>query len=250
MNSILKTKYYNLYCKSGIRTEYKVKKMNVKIEKSWAKLLKNEFEQGYFTDLSEKVKQEYQTQTIYPPGSKIFNAFNACSVENVKVVLLGQDPYHGTNQANGLSFSVEKTEKIPPSLVNIYREVCTDLGFHYPEHGDLTSWAEQGVLLLNASLTVRSGEAASHKSLGWMKFTDAVIKQLNEECEHIVFLLWGGFAKGKAKFIDKSKHLVLESGHPSPLSANRGYWFGNKHFSQTNNYLINHGKTPIDWQIF
>lgn len=228
----------------------KLNKMEVKIEKSWARLLNQEFEKPYFLNLVNTVKTEYASNIVYPPGAKIFNAFKACPVDQCKVVIIGQDPYHGPNQANGLSFSVEKTEKIPPSLVNIYKEICADLGFHYPKHGDLTTWAEQGVLLLNASLTVRQGEAASHKGLGWMKFTDEVIRQISANNEKVVFMLWGGFSKGKAKLIDKSKHLILESGHPSPLSANRGYWFGNKHFSKANTYLIQHGKAPIDWQIF
>lgn len=224
-------------------------KMQVKIEKSWADLLSPEFESDYFQELSQKVKSEYQNSTVFPPGSLVFNAFNACSVDNCKVVIIGQDPYHGDNQANGLSFSVSKSVAIPPSLVNIYKEISKDLGFDMPIHGDLTPWANQGVLLLNASLTVRKAEAASHKSLGWQKFTNQVIKRLSDEKEHLVFLLWGGFAKGKIKFIDQSKHLILESGHPSPLSANRGYWFGNKHFSKTNTYLIQQKKQPIDWQI-
>ncbi|MGB0427479.1 MAG: uracil-DNA glycosylase [Flavobacteriales bacterium] len=223
--------------------------MQVKIEKSWADLLSPEFESDYFQELSQKVKSEYQNSTVFPPGSLVFNAFNACSVDNCKVVIIGQDPYHGDNQANGLSFSVSKSVAIPPSLVNIYKEISKDLGFDMPIHGDLTPWANQGVLLLNASLTVRKAEAASHKSLGWQKFTNQVIKRLSDEKEHLVFLLWGGFAKGKIKFIDQSKHLILESGHPSPLSANRGYWFGNKHFSKTNTYLIQQKKQPIDWQI-
>jgi uracil-DNA glycosylase len=223
--------------------------MDVKIEKTWQNFLKEEFCKPYFIELTEKVKDEYVNHTIYPSGKDIFKAFDLCSLDNCKIILLGQDPYHGPNQAHGLSFSVPKTEKIPPSLDNIYKEICTDLGFDYPEHGNLESWAKQGVLLLNAGLTVRQGEAASHAKIGWQTFTDNVIKKLSNEKENLVFLLWGGFAKKKAKLIDPNKHLILQTGHPSPLSANRGYWFGNKHFSLANAYLIRKNLEPINWQI-
>ncbi|MCT4663680.1 MAG: uracil-DNA glycosylase [Flavobacteriales bacterium] len=223
--------------------------MDVKIENSWRTQIGEEFKKEYFIELVDKIKEEYHNYTVYPKGSDIFRAFDLCTFDQCKVVIIGQDPYHGPKQANGLCFSVHEDVAIPPSLVNIYKEISKDLGFDYPEHGDISAWAKEGVLLLNATLTVRAGEAASHSKLGWQKFTDAVIKKISEEKEDVVFLLWGGFAKKKAKLIDSSKHLILTSGHPSPLSANRGYWFGNKHFSKVNDFLIQKGKKPINWQI-
>ena len=209
--------------------------------------MKEEFEKEYFQKLIDFVKQEYQTHTCFPKGKQIFSAFDFCPIENLKVVLLGQDPYHGDNQANGLCFSVNDGIAHPPSLVNIFREIETDLGIPYPQSGNLERWAKQGVLLLNATLTVRKGEAGSHQNRGWETFTDAVIKIISQNCNRVVFLLWGGYAKKKASLIDASKHCILSSGHPSPLSANRGYWFGNKHFSQVNTYLNSIDKTPIIW---
>ena len=199
--------------------------------------------------MTDKVKKEYNNYTCYPPGNKIFNAFDACPFEKLKVVIIGQDPYHGPRQANGLCFSVHDGIQHPPSLVNIFKEIENDLGLPYPSSGDLTKWAEQGVLLLNATLTVRQAQAASHQGLGWENFTDAVIQKISREKDFVIFLLWGGFAKKKVKLIDTKKHQVLTSGHPSPLSANRGYWFGNNHFSKTNELLENAGETAIDWKI-
>ena len=193
------------------------------------------------------LKSEYETYPCYPTQSDVFNAFEQCPYENVKVVLLGQDPYHGSGQAHGLAFSVPDGIKHPPSLVNIFKEISQDLGTPYPESGNLERWARQGVLLLNASLTVREGEAGSHQKKGWETFTDSVIQTLSEDREDLVFLLWGGFAKQKVKLINANKHLILTTGHPSPLSANRGYWFGNKHFTHCNTYLSENGKTPIVW---
>ena len=221
--------------------------MNVKIEPSWHEHLQQEFEQPYFAQLTDFVRQEYTTQTCYPPGSLIFNAFNLCPFDKVKVVIIGQDPYHEPRQAQGLSFSVADGVPFPPSLQNIFKEIQNDLGKPIPTSGDLTRWAKQGVLLLNATLTVRAHQAASHQRKGWETFTDAVIKVLNERCEHLVFILWGGYARSKAALIHRDRHLVLESVHPSPLSANRGGWFGNHHFSQCNAYLCQHGITPIAW---
>ena len=222
--------------------------MNVRISPSWNALLSSEFEKPYFQALTAFVKKEYSEHTCYPKGKEIFAAFDKCPVENLKVVLLGQDPYHGEGQANGLSFSVRDGIAHPPSLVNIFREIEEDLKLPYPESGNLSRWAEQGVLLLNATLTVRANTAGSHQGQGWETFTDAVIKSISDNCQHIVFLLWGGFAKKKMALIDTQKHCVLSSGHPSPLSANRGYWFGNKHFSKTNAYLTSVGKQAIDWK--
>ena len=222
--------------------------MNVRISPSWNALLSSEFEKPYFQALTAFVKKEYSEHTCYPKGKEIFAAFDQCPVENLKVVLLGQDPYHGEGQANGLSFSVRDGIAHPPSLVNIFREIQEDLKLPYPESGNLSRWAEQGVLLLNATLTVRANTAGSHQGQGWETFTDAVIKSISDNCQHIVFLLWGGFAKKKIALIDTQKHCVLASGHPSPLSANRGYWFGNKHFSKTNEYLTSVGKENIDWK--
>jgi len=221
--------------------------MQVKIADSWKKILTPEFEKPYFKDLTAFIKSEYQQHTCYPKGEEIFSAFNHCAFDAVKVVIIGQDPYHGPNQANGLCFSVHDGIKHPPSLINIFKELETDLGIPYPQSGNLEKWAKQGVLLLNATLTVRAHEAGSHQKKGWEIFTDAVIKQISNQKEQVVFLLWGGYAKKKGAKIDKERHQVFTSGHPSPLSANRGYWFGNQHFSKTNNYLKSIGKKPIDW---
>ncbi|WP_430927634.1 uracil-DNA glycosylase [Polaribacter marinivivus] len=221
--------------------------MQVNIANSWKNILEKEFEKSYFKDLVEFVKNEYSKNTCYPKGSDIFAAFDFCSFNKLKVVILGQDPYHGPNQANGLCFSVKDGIAHPPSLINIFKEISTDLNKVYPKSGNLEMWAKQGVLLLNATLTVRAHEAGSHQKKGWETFTDEVIKQISNNKEHVVFLLWGGFAKKKAKLIDKKKHFILESGHPSPLSANRGYWFGNKHFSKTNEILKSLNKTIVEW---
>lgn len=221
--------------------------MEVKIEANWKNILKDEFEKPYFKSLIDYVKSEYKSQKCYPKGSDIFNAFDYCPFDQTKVVILGQDPYHGAGQAHGLSFSVPNGIPMPPSLHNIYKELKEDLNVELPNHGNLESWAHQGVLLLNATLTVRAHEAGSHQNKGWEIFTDEVIKKLSSEKEGIVFLLWGGFAKKKTKLIDATKHHVLTSGHPSPLSANRGYWFGNKHFSKTNQLLEKQYRTPIQW---
>lgn len=222
--------------------------MKLTIHNTWKKVLNNEFDKPYFLNLINFVSEEYETNTCFPNPVNIFEAFNKTTFDNVKVIIIGQDPYHGAGQANGLCFSVIKGIANPPSLRNIFKELESDLGEIYnPENGDLEKWAKQGVLLLNAVLTVRGGEAGSHQNKGWEKFTDTVIRTLSEEKENLVFLLWGGYAKKKGRKIDTSKHLVLTSGHPSPLSANRGFWFGNKHFSQTNNYLIENGKFPINW---
>ncbi|MFD1061857.1 uracil-DNA glycosylase [Winogradskyella litorisediminis] len=223
--------------------------MNVSIDQSWKKYLISEFEKPYFKDLVAFVKQEYSTNTCYPKGGDIFNAFNHCTFENLKVVIIGQDPYHGPNQANGLCFSVNDGISHPPSLINIFKELQADFNMLYPKSGNLMPWADQGVLLLNATLTVRAHEAGSHQKKGWETFTDEVINVVSDQKENVVFLLWGGFAKKKAKLIDKTKHHILTSGHPSPLSANRGYWFGNKHFSETNSILRDLGKSEIDWTI-
>lgn len=221
--------------------------MQIKIESSWKNVLSAEFEKPYFKELTAFVKSEYEQHTCYPPGREIFSAFDHCPFDKVKVVIIGQDPYHGPNQANGLCFSVRDGIPFPPSLVNIFREIHEDLKQPIPKTGNLERWADQGVLLLNATLTVRKGEAASHQGKGWEKFTDAVIQKVSEEKEHLVFLLWGGFAKKKGASIDRSKHEVLESGHPSPLSANKGHWFGNKHFSKANKYLSSVGTPEIVW---
>lgn len=221
--------------------------MNVKIDNSWREHIGAEFEKPYFSVLTDFVRHEYTTTTCYPPGSLIFNAFNLCPFDRVKVVIIGQDPYHEPGQAQGLSFSVPEGMPFPPSLQNIFKEIQLDLGKPMPPTGDLTRWAEQGVLLLNATLTVRAHQAASHQRHGWEQFTDAAIRALNAERENLVFILWGGYARSKAQLIDRSRHLVLESVHPSPLSANRGGWFGNHHFSQCNAYLCEHGEQEIDW---
>lgn len=221
--------------------------MNVKIEEFWRQHIGNEFEKQYFIDLIKFVRYEYATTTCYPPGKLIFNAFNLCPFDKVKVVIIGQDPYHEPGQAHGLSFSVCDGVPFPPSLQNIFKEIEQDLGMPIPMTGNLTRWAEQGVLLLNATLTVRAHQAASHQRRGWEEFTDAAIKALNADRDHLVFILWGGYARSKAPLIDSSRHLILQSVHPSPLSANRGGWFGNHHFSRANAYLTEHGKEPINW---
>ena len=220
--------------------------MDVQIEESWKERLTNEFEKDYFIRLTDFVRAEYKSTTIYPPGRLIFNAFNLCPFDKVKVVIIGQDPYHGPNQAHGLCFSVNDGIAYPPSLQNIFKEIQNDLGIPIPSSGNLTRWANQGVLLLNATLTVRAHQAGSHQRKGWEEFTDAAIRILANQREHLVFILWGAYAQKKGAFIDRSKHLVLTSAHPSPLSAYNGF-FGNKHFSRTNDYLTAHGKTPIQW---
>jgi len=221
--------------------------MNVNIEESWKSVLHDEFEKEYFIKLIAFVKQEYRQHTCYPPGPQIFNAFEHCHFDNIKVVIIGQDPYHNIGQANGLCFSVNDGISHPPSLMNIFKEIENDLGIPYPECGNLMRWADQGVLLLNATLTVRAHEAGSHQNKGWEIFTDAVISKISELKENVVFLLWGGYAKKKGAKIDASKHYILTSGHPSPLSANRGFWFGNKHFSKTNIFLKSKGLHSINW---
>ncbi|MDF7819612.1 uracil-DNA glycosylase [Runella sp. MFBS21] len=221
--------------------------MDVKIETSWKALLQTEFEQPYFAELIDFVKQQYKTQQVYPPGKLIFNAFDKCPFDKVKVVILGQDPYHGRGQANGLCFSVNDGIPMPPSLINIFKEIQNDLEKPFPKTGNLERWAEQGVLLLNATLTVREASPGSHQGHGWERFTDAVIQRLNDKKEGLVFLLWGKYAQDKGRIIDPKKHFVLKSKHPSPMSANAGGWFGNKHFSQTNNYLRSKGLSEIEW---
>ncbi|MFC2427170.1 MAG: uracil-DNA glycosylase [Capnocytophaga leadbetteri] len=221
--------------------------MKVSIHQSWKEVLQEEFSKPYFEQLVLFVKREYSENICYPKGQQIFSAFNHCPLPEVKVVIIGQDPYHGAGQANGLCFSVHDGIPHPPSLVNIFRELNTDLGVPYPLSGNLERWASQGVLLLNATLTVRANSAGSHQKQGWETFTDAVIKAVSTHCNHVVFMLWGGYAKEKAKLIDPAKHCILTAGHPSPLSANRGYWFGNKHFSQANAYLKANGKNEIIW---
>jgi len=221
--------------------------MQVNIHPSWKSVLSEEFEKPYFENLINFVKSEYATHTCYPKGSQIFSAFDHCHFEDVKVVIIGQDPYHGPNQANGLCFSVNDGIPFPPSLQNIFKEISTDLNVPLPSTGNMERWADQGVLLLNATLTVRQSEAGSHQKKGWETFTDAVIKKVSDEKSNVIFLLWGGFAQKKASLINDSKHLILNSGHPSPLSANRGFWFGNKHFSKANEYLKSIGKQEINW---
>ena len=221
--------------------------MDVKIEPSWKQCLESEFEKPYFSKLVGFIKEEYQTQSIYPPGGQLFNAFDKCPFDQTKVVILGQDPYHGVGQANGLCFSVNDGVPNPPSLSNIFKEIRADLGKDFPKTGNLERWAGQGVLLLNSTLTVRANAAGSHQGKGWEQFTDAVIACLNNEKSQMVFMLWGKYAQDKGKVIDSSKHFVLKARHPSPLSANQGGWFGTKHFSQANHYLKNKGLTEIDW---
>ena len=220
--------------------------MQVKIEKSWQEVLQPEFDKPYFESLVGFVKQEYASRTIFPPAGQIFNAFNTCPFNNVKVVILGQDPYHGPGQAHGLCFSVNDGIPFPPSLQNIFKEISSDLGLQIPSSGNLTRWAEQGVLLLNATLTVRASQAGSHQGKGWEEFTDSVIKIISEKAENVVFILWGSYAIKKKALIDASKHCILTAPHPSPLSSYRGF-FGCKHFSKTNEYLQSVGKTPIAW---
>jgi uracil-DNA glycosylase len=220
--------------------------MNVKIEESWQNVLQDEFEKPYFKNLVSFVKDEYTSQKVYPGGSQIFNAFKKCTFDEVKVVILGQDPYHGPNQANGLAFSVSDQVRIPPSLLNIFKEIKEDLGKEMPATGNLERWAEQGVLLLNATLTVRAANAGSHQKKGWEEFTDVVVQKVNDLKEHVVFMLWGAYAQKKGAFIDEQKHLVLKAAHPSPFAADRGF-FGSRHFSKANKYLQEHGKEPIAW---
>jgi len=220
--------------------------MDVKIEPGWKEQLNDEFEKDYFVKLSEFVRDEYKTQQIFPPGKLIFNAFDQCTFDNLKVVILGQDPYHGPEQAHGLCFSVNDGIKFPPSLRNIFKELNQDVGKPIPESGNLTQWAKQGVLLINATLTVRVHQAGSHQKKGWEQFTDAVIQKISDKKENVVFLLWGNYAISKSKFIDQNKHLVLASVHPSPLSASRGF-FGNKHFSRCNEFLKEKGLEEINW---
>ncbi len=220
---------------------------NIQMEDSWKINLKDEFEKEYFSKLVSFLKTEKEKGVIiYPPGKNIFHAFNTTNWDKVKVIILGQDPYHKKGQAMGLSFSVPPGVLLPPSLKNIFRELKSDLNITLPNHGDLSHWAQQGVFLLNAMLTVEEKKPGSHKKIGWQNFTDAVIKTLSDKKENLVFLLWGNFAKNKAKLIDESKHLILQAAHPSPLAG--GAFFGCKHFSKTNEYLINHKQTPIDWQ--
>ena len=220
--------------------------MNVQIEDSWKQHLAPEFEADYFSRLTRFVKEEYSHYEVYPPGKLIFNAFNSCPFNKVKVVIIGQDPYHEPGQAHGLCFSVNDGVPFPPSLQNIFKEIQGDLGTPAPTSGNLTRWTEQGVLLMNATLTVRAHQAGSHQKKGWEEFTDAAIRHLAEEREHLVFILWGSYAQKKGAVIDRSKHLVLTSAHPSPLSAYRGF-FGNGHFSKANEYLLKHGQKPIIW---
>ena len=223
--------------------------MDIKIEESWKKALKQEFSADYFQQIPAHIKTEKsQGKVIYPPGSVIFNAFNTTPLEKVKVVILGQDPYHGKGQAHGLCFSVQNGVPPPPSLLNIFKELQDDIGITIPDHGNLTKWAEQGVFLLNASLTVRAGEPMSHSKIGWATFTDAIIKTISSKKKNVVFLLWGKFAQEKRVLIDESKHCILRSVHPSPLSAYGGF-FGCKHFSKTNEYLVSKGIDPIDWSL-
>lgn len=219
----------------------------IKIEPSWKRQLEEEFSKPYFSALTQFVHEEYSQHQCFPPGKFIFNAFNLCPFDKVKVVIIGQDPYHDVGQAHGLSFSVNDGVPFPPSLQNIFKEIESDLGTPVPVSGNLTRWAEQGVLLLNATLTVRAHQAGSHQRRGWEEFTDAAIKALSRERVNLVFILWGGYARSKVSLIDTSKHLVLQSVHPSPLSANRGGWFGNRHFSRANTYLSEHGMAPIVW---
>jgi uracil-DNA glycosylase len=221
--------------------------MDVNIHPSWANILNEEFNKPYFKELTKFIDEAYAQSKCFPPKEQIFEAFNACSFETIKVVIIGQDPYHSLNQAHGLCFSVNNNIAHPPSLKNIFKELKEDLGFEIPKSGNLAHLAKQGVLLLNATLTVKAHEAGSHQKKGWEQFTDAVIEIISESREGVVFLLWGGFAKKKGRKINRKKHVVLETGHPSPLSANRGYWFGNKHFSMTNTYLEGSDSKSINW---
>ncbi len=221
---------------------------NVSIESSWQQALSDEFSKPYFESLIAFVKEEYQNSEVFPPGSKIFNAFNHCPINQVKVVILGQDPYHGPGQANGLCFSVAKGVKSPPSLQNIFKELQADVGVAQPNHGDLSSWCTQGVFLLNATLTVRARTAGSHQNKGWEEFTDAVIRELNNRREGLVYILWGAYAQKKGAIIDKEKNLVIKSAHPSPFAAHRGF-FGSRPFSKCNDYLRSKNQQEIDWDI-
>lgn len=222
----------------------------VRLDPEWKRALAAEFQAPYMVQLRAFLEQEKKHgKLIYPPGPEIFNALNTTALSRVKAVILGQDPYHGPGQAHGLCFSVRRGVPPPPSLQNIFRELHADLGVPAPRHGDLTHWAEQGVLMLNSVLTVEAGKPGSHQNRGWEIFTDAVITVLNEEREHLIFLLWGGYAQRKGRIIDAHRHLVLKAAHPSPLSANRGGWFGNHPFSKTNHYLETHGQSPIDWAL-
>jgi uracil-DNA glycosylase len=221
--------------------------MDIQLEPSWNKVLANEFNKPYFVALTAFVRQQYKDGRCFPPGKQIFAAFNECPFDAVKVVIIGQDPYHREGQANGLCFSVNDGVDIPPSLRNIFREIHNDLGKPVPQTGNLERWARQGVLLLNATLTVAEAQAGSHQDKGWERFTDAVIHAVSNHKTHVVFLLWGGYARQKRKLIDATTHCILESGHPSPLSANKGHWFGNRHFSKANAYLESVGKSPVDW---
>lgn len=221
--------------------------MKVNIHQSWEPCLQREFDKPYFKDLVNFVKTEYSMHKCFPPGQQIFNAFEHCQFNDVKVVIIGQDPYHGVGQAHGLCFSVNDGIMHPPSLINIFKEIEQDIRTPYPKSGNLERWAKQGVLLLNATLTVRAHQAGSHQKRGWELFTNSVIKQISNHKKDIVFLLWGGYAKTKATLINNDVHRILTSGHPSPLSANRGYWFGNKHFSKTNSLLVQVGLEPVEW---
>ncbi len=221
--------------------------MKLNIHPSWKNILGSEFEKTYFRELEEFISTEYSQNTCFPESELIFEAFNRATLDKVKVVIIGQDPYHGPNQAHGLCFSVKEGVKVPPSLINIYKELESDLNKPFTPQGNLEHWANQGVLLINAVLTVRANSAGSHQKKGWEIFTNRVIELISEHKENVVFLLWGGYAKKKGAKIDSSKHLVLTAGHPSPLSAIRGHWFGNKHFSKTNEYLIENGMEPINW---
>lgn len=220
-----------------------------KIHASWLAALNQEFNKEYFLKLNESLVLENEISEVFPPNSGVYTAYNTTPLNEVKVVIIGQDPYHGIGQANGLCFSVNNGIKHPPSLQNIFKEVAENFNVPYPETGSLLPWADQGVFLLNATLTVRSGEANSHKDFGWQTFTDATIKAISDNREGVIFLLWGGFAKKKAKLINKKKHVILESGHPSPLSANRGYWFGNKHFLKVNELLQARSESEINWVL-
>jgi uracil-DNA glycosylase len=220
--------------------------MDVKIADSWKSRLSDEFAKPYFIQLTDFVRSEYRSATVYPPGREIFNAFNACTFDDVKVVIIGQDPYHGQGQANGLCFSVRDGVRMPPSLINIFKEIHQDLGKPIPTTGNLERWAHQGVLLLNATLTVRAASPGSHQNKGWETFTDVVIKKISDEKDHVVFLLWGAYAQKKGEVIDRNKHMVLMSAHPSPFSADRGF-FGCRHFSKANDYLRSKGLQEIEW---
>src|SRR5688572_22010164 len=222
--------------------------MDIKMHGSWKPVLNEEFEKPYFNELIAFVKSEYATKVCYPKGNQIFSAFDHCHFDEVKVVIIGQDPYHGPNQAHGLCFSVQRGVPPPPSLLNIFKELQDDIGCPIPTHGDLTKWAQQGVFLLNASLSVRAAEPMSHARIGWALFTDTVIRKISAEKKHVVFMLWGKFAQEKRVLIDDSKHLILRSVHPSPLSAHAGF-FGCKHFSKANEYLMSKGIDPIDWKL-